>query len=133
MHERLFLKALRHHRVDPLTAIGLVRNLLQFPEFRVQLFFNAKRIYPTGLSDDEKKLAVWRGENQTYRWRHTRREHGFVQIGVQLHSTASTCSEIENEILGILDRLRLDVEGKVSQKWNHNYRSAIVAFVITKG
>ena len=104
--------------MDPLTALSLAANVIQFVDFAYKLVSGSKEIYnsASGLTAENDVLEtiaqdVWKFTEQIP----NSSQYGSSNAGVRLHKLAVKSEELAESILRILESLKRD--GKKPSKW----------------
>ena len=93
---------------DPLTALGLAANIVQFVDFSYKLVCESKAIYDssTGSSADNVIIETVATDLNLLTSKLTAR-YATGAIPDPIGSLASQCRDIARELLGVLDKIKL--------------------------
>jgi len=108
--------------MDPLTALGLTANILQFVNFSMQLFHGAQEIYFSGDTAEDKSLEVVTSEMKRFSSTlsssagspQTDDEKGLCRL-------AEECKILSEQILQLLEKIK----PKDPKSKSQSFRSAL--------
>lgn len=96
--------------MDPLTAIGLVSNILSFIDFGVQVVRGAREIYvsPSGLKDDNRSTEAIAREMKRFSAKliPPDDEAAFSGEAKQLCILARECEDLSQQLLELLEKVK---------------------------